>query len=287
MVHAQISIFAVLAACWSTPTPPRPKPPVPVAHDARLDRAAATAAAEKRAGEIIDAQIDAAWEAGGDEAAEAARDRAVQSVFAPDAVIVTENGMVPVDKIHARVFWNLGIDKVVAGGTADVIWFVATFNDLAHRTPSAPGLWYPVRYTGIVARSRSSWKIVAASILEELGEVHHQTAGAAVPSASSPGPLTRVILDGAALASRLPPDAMVVGPGEHDVARGAGALGPWASRTLVLDTAAGAATRELAGDTWTTLQANVSFPDGDVSVLALAVRSGTTLVPLFVQYIGR
>ncbi len=270
-----LALGIALAGCWKEPAI-APSPAPPVAPDAAPLRGPSP---EARARAIIEAQI-AATELDGEDA----RDRAVRATFAPDAVVSSSLA----SNLESTLFDKVQIASLQAGGDADVIWFVATFADVApemYRNPASSASWYPSRYTGVAARSRG-WKIVAASVIVELvdevrgsGKLEEPP----IPNGTAPTSLSALVLDGPALARALPPTAIVIGTGANDIGRGPSALGAWATRKLVLDPNS----REVITPRWATLQANVAMPHGNLGVFALAIPNGDSWTPIFVQYIGR
>ena len=277
------------SACWTASpagptTPPTPARPVGTTPDVR-------------ARALVQAQIDANQMSefhpeGGD----AARDREFRDTFASDAVVT---GPLPgglAKNLETTMFARTEIAQLSAGGTDDAIWFVATFRDTAPdgaRNPGAPPNGPPDVYVGVATRDHA-WKIVAAAttyaaFTDDDVRTNVSTPGAPIPFATPATTLTKLVLDGPALAKVLTPDATVV-LGTRPPQRGPAALGRWADRTLTMY----GGTHELIGPRWGVVQVHAAVMpprlgalSGSLTVLALATRTdpASTWTPIFVQYL--
>jgi hypothetical protein len=278
-----IVALVAASACWrTTPTtsvdPPPPPPqtgPTP----------------EARARQIVEAQIDA--DSSVVYTTLDQRYAAVRATFAPDAVVLLENGARRASEIDSGWFHDVAVATLVADGDADIVWFTVTFRDVASegsRNPNSVEGWPPVRYAGVAARS-AGWKVVAASVVmlgsteaSGSGQVHHDS----FPNATTSAVLAPLVLDGPSLARAMPTKAMVMGLGTPPpVAFGPQALGVWETRHLVLDPDA----REIVTPSWATLQAQAAFSNaddrGNLGIFAIARRERGAWQPVFVQYIGQ
>jgi hypothetical protein len=272
-----------IVGCWHDPAPVTPvvasAPPVVVVPAiAPIDRARA----------IIEAQIAAA-----DLDTEEARRAAVQATFAPGVVV---RGFEGDDGVSSSQFDKVAIDQLVAGGTADVVWFHVTFADIApngpmgltYRNPSSPASWYAASYVGVAARS-AGWKIVGAAITDDVEPIRAEHHRGPSNLTSRTGAVTQLVLDGPALAAAIAPDAIVIEPDAElhpTVTRGPAGLGAHARRALVLDPNG----REVSGPGWTITEAQVADPDADLNfhlfALAIPKPNGGGWTPVLVDYIG-
>ena len=272
-MRSAICIVA-LAACWSGASP-APTTVAPVVVPARH----AGPSAEARVRAILAAQL-AASELDG-----ATRDEALHATFADDAVISIPGGSRLVIELAGDTFANRQIAALDVGGDAEVVWFAAELTQRDDvRDPGAVGRrrglsWASpaLLYAG-VARRDAGWKIAAASLLHGRGSVQR-----GMSNATPATRLTRLALDGPAVAAAIDPRAIVIAPGQARGRGGAG-LGPWATRVVTLD----GRPREIVEAHWASVQADVVSPDGrhGLFLVARPTRAGGWK-PVLVQYLGR
>lgn len=218
--------------------------------------AMAPAAAEAKAREILQRQLDATK----------AHDDSIQKTFTADAVVFTHGKSTTADLVTHFGLADSGPDgvqtdkatiaKVLAGGNADAVWFYA---EVATEMTGGDGKTTATTRVVEIASAAAQWRVVAASF-GEAAELAGSGANREVENATAAdGPLAKLLGAPAAVSAQLAQDAIVVGPA--NVARGAeaaAALASWKLEPLSVFQRA----REVRTPTWGFVQANLDHPEG-------------------------
>lgn len=156
------------------------------------------------------------------------------------------------------------IDKLVAGGNANVVWFSA---DLAFTVHSSEGGKTDDAVTRLhvveLLDGAQDWKPVVAAFSEVKKLAYYERPRGEVPAPTSPGPLAKLIADPAALSAALGADAVVLGTDPGDRAQGKAAaqkmLAKWTKLGLSIEQHD--KVHEVATKTYAYAIANVDMPN--------------------------
>lgn len=227
--------------------------------------------AEQRARAFLQTQIDAALR--GDTPA-------LVKTFSDDAVVLVPLASAPAevtffgigDGFHGMQTTKASIATLIAGGTADAVWFyadVSTENEFADDDGNTKKASHTTRVVELVSAA-DDWRAVAGSFTESL-KPQPLGANPEIEGATGGDGTLAKLVSGGATAS-MAPDALLVGPEEGQLATGPAAardaIAGWKLQSLTLIPRP----REVRTAHWGFVQGHLDQPRADKLVNRLAVQ---------------
>ena len=244
---------------------------------------------------------------------------AFKATFSPDAVLLLSGAYEPVAtrenlEFQAELmsgsphdaFKKAKLDKIVAGGDANVIWLTAeivtTYDSYEEESPPRKNQTSRTRLTEFLVADGTAWKAVAASMARPRSSsgMPEDPSHTVIESATKPGPLAPLVANPTELIKKLSSDknTFVLGTDTNERAVGPAAakklLGQWKKLALKIDEKS---VREIATKTYAFAQVSVTYttvkkPGGkpvtiynDMTAIIMAVPNGSDWSVVGVHYI--
>ncbi|HUS30520.1 MAG TPA: hypothetical protein VMZ53_18550 [Kofleriaceae bacterium] len=206
---------------------------------------------------------------------------AFKATFSADAVLLASGAYEPIatrENLEFQqmlmsgsphdVFKKAKLDKIVAGGDANVIWLTAelatTYDAYDEETPPKKNQTARTRLTELLVADGTTWKAVAASLAQPRSSsgTPEDPSHTMVESATKPGPLAPLVANPTELIKKLSADknVFVLGTDKNERAVGQTAakklLTGWSKLKLTIDEKS---VREVATKTYAFAQVSVTY----------------------------